>query len=193
MQRYGSDFVLQECAKYPTANREELFPSLRLAAEAEAPALSLWDKTYGKGASEFWLRIQLVEVFKFVGAYNRVSAMQIKRTATIIRQRYYFLTPPELMVFFSDFEMGRWQNTYGIFNPQSVLSALKDYALDVQQERGRIADRKEMDRISALVRDPNNISFEEYVKLTDGKVSAALKNFMNNKHQDNGKNEVNEV
>lgn len=128
----------------PVSKRKETFLSLYDAAKENSLALSVVDKTMGNGVALRWVKIQLIEVLSFFGAFENCSEFQIVTLARHIRNKYYYLTLAELSYFFEAFEDG----TYGTFyvgksvNPQNIMEAIKKFEDDVILQRERVYNEK---------------------------------------------------
>ena len=137
IQKYGSgyrDFL----SKYPTLrNRQELISSAYEAVSQGGMSLAQIDRYFTKGASEWWIKYMLIELFTFLGAIESVTSFQIKGMAARIRHEYYHLTPSELTYFFYSFSMGDYGKLYSgrNVNPQDILIGLKTYMSELFEKR----------------------------------------------------------
>lgn len=157
-----SDFL----QRYPTLQkRTDLITSYIEAVRNEGKALSVHDRVYGKGASEWWLKYMLIELFTFLGAMDSVSVYQVKAIAARIRAEYYYMTPDELTYFFYSFSLGDYGKLYAgrTVNPQDILIALRRYSKDVFEARDYVAREKRQKEIDAALNDPDLMSYEEYL------------------------------
>ena len=127
------------------------------------------DNHFNKGASEWWIKVMLIDLLTFLGAMDSVTPFQVKGIASRIRQEYYHLTPSELTYFFYSFSMGDFGKMYSgrSVNPQDILIALKEYMhqlyekrvqYDNDQKRVRQEQEAEQARREA-------VDFEEYKRL----------------------------
>ena len=152
--------------RYPTLQkRTDLITSSMEAVRNDGTALSVVDRTYGKGASEWWLKYMLIELFTFLGAMDSVSVYQVKAIAARIRAEYYYMTPDELTYFFYSFSLGDYGKLYAgrTVNPQDILIALRRYTKDVFEARDYVAREKRQQEMDAALNDPDLMSYEEYL------------------------------
>ena len=168
-QKYGEKY-LDFLHAYPTLRkREELITTPYCAVRNEGMSFAQIDNYFGKGASEWWIKVMLIDTFSFIGAMENIATFQVKGLAARIRQEYYFMTPSELTYFFYSFSMGDFGEMYTgkNINPQRMLMALKSCNENLQEERikyeqEKVRIKKEMeaerDRREAM-------DFEQYKKL----------------------------
>ena len=169
VQKYGEDY-LRFLRAYPTLRkREELITTARRAVREGGMSCAQIDNYCAKGASEWWIKVMLIDTFSFIGAMENIATFQVKGLAARIRQEYYFMTPSELTYFFYSFSMGDFGEMYTgkNINPQRMLMALKSCNENLQEERikyeqEKVRIKKEMeaerDRREAM-------DFEQYKKL----------------------------
>lgn len=137
LAQWGSKYI-QFLHKYPTKDRALHVPSLDDAARRGGKALVSMDKFFGEGSCIYWLKAQLIEVFEYLGLFKTVTEYQLRTLAEHIKARYYYLTPAELMVFFTKFEDGE----YALFrsqtvNPQMMMVSFPHFIADVQEARAQ--------------------------------------------------------
>lgn len=168
-QKYGEKY-LDFLHAYPTLRkREELITTPYGAVKKGGMSFAQIDNYFGKGASEWWIKVMLIDTLSFVGAMENITSFQVKGLAARIRQEYYFMTPSELTYFFYSFSMGDFGEMYTgkNINPQRLLIALKSCnstlqgrRIDHEKEKARIKKEKEeeQDRREA-------VDFEQYKKL----------------------------
>lgn len=157
-----SNFLKQ----YPTLQkRTDLITSALEAAKNNGTALSVVDKTYGKGASEWWIKYMLIELLSFLGAMDSVSVYQVKAIAARIRAQYCYMTPDELTCFFYLFSLGDYGKLYASrsVNPQDILMALRKYSKDVFEARGYVERERKQKELEKMLNDPDAMSYEEYL------------------------------
>lgn len=169
VQKYGEDY-LRFLRAYPTLRkREELITTARRAVREGGMSFAQIDNYFSKGASEWWIKVMLIDTLSFLGAMENITSFQVKGLASRIRQEYYFMTPSELTYFFYSFSMGDFGEMYTgkNINPQRLLIALKscnstlqEKRIDHEKEKARIKKEKEeeQDRREA-------VDFEQYKKL----------------------------
>lgn len=169
VQLYGSNYNLF-LSKYPTLqNRTDIITSVRNAVEREGMSLVQLDKYFKPGASEYWIRIQLIDLFMVLGAFESTTSYQFKAIASRIRNEYFHLTPAELTRYFYEFSLGDYGKLYvgRTVNPQDVLIGLKEYVwrlnqarVDYDSEKLEGKRRKELEEAKK-----NAVSWEEYCRL----------------------------
>lgn len=116
-------------AQYPLiSNRKEPVPSLSYALR-DKNSLILIDKDYGEGFALKWVKAQLLDTFRILGASEAVASIQIKVMARRIRTIYYYLSPSELTYFFESLIGGGYGNVYvgKTINPQNLMEALRKF------------------------------------------------------------------
>ena len=169
VQKYGEDY-LRFLRAYPTLRkREELITTARRAVREGGMSFAQIDNYFAKGASEWWIKVMLIDTFSFIGAMENIATFQVKGLAARIRQEYYFMTPSELTYFFYSFSMGDFGEMYTgkNINPQRMLMALKSCNENLQEERikyeqEKVRIKKEME----AERDRREaVDFEQYKKL----------------------------
>ena len=139
VQKFGSgdvDFLKQ----YPTVRkRDELINSAYDAVKKGGMSLVQIDNHFAKGASEWWIKVMLIDLLTFLGAMDSVTSYQVKGIAARIRQEYYHLTPSELTHFFYSFSMGDYGKLYAgrTVNPQDILIGLKEYMYHLYEQRAQ--------------------------------------------------------
>lgn len=164
---------------YPTHNRTAKVQTLVDACERNYVSLNSIEKTYGKGSAIFWLKYQLIEVFTFLGLFEKVTVYQIEKIAEKILAHNGYLTPAELMVFFDRFESGEYalfKNTYTV-NPQILLVSLPHFVADVQQARGEADEAKRKKEEEKEKQRLKAIPYEQYEadrEKMDSKISDVL-------------------
>lgn len=152
--------------RYPTLQkRTDLITSTMDAVRNNGTALSRIDKSFGKGASEWWIKYMLIELFSFLGAMDSVSVYQVKAIAARIRAEYYFMTPDELTCFFYSFSLGDYGKLYAgrTVNPQDILIALRKYSKEVFEARDYIEREKRQKEMEASLNNPDAMNYEEYL------------------------------
>lgn len=154
--------------KYPTlGKRTDCITTVRDAVCRKGDTLLQIDKKFANGASVWWIKYMLIEMFSFLGAIETVTTFQVKSIAERIRQEYYHFTPSELTYFFYSFQLGDYGKLYAgkTVNPQDIFIALASYARLVYQERAAAYKQQVEDEKKKQNADPNNISWEQYCKI----------------------------
>src|SRR5574344_350533 len=112
VQKFGNGYV-DFLKQYPTLRkRDELLSTAYEAVRKGGMSLVQIDNHFGDGASEWWIKVMLVDLLTFLGAMETISPFQVKGIAARIRQNYYSLTPSELTYFFYTFSMGDYGKLY---------------------------------------------------------------------------------
>ena len=164
--------------KYPTLQKRiDSVPTLYDSVKSGGLPFVDIDKYFKKGASEWWIRVMVIDLFMVIGAFDATTPYQFKAMAQRIRQEYYHLTPSELTRFFYEFSIGEYGEIYvgKTVNPQRLFIALDKYMCKVYEKRAEIDGQRNRDKqkIEDEKAKMNAISYEEYClrKGVDPKVS----------------------
>ena len=169
VKKYGKEY-LNFLSKYPTLQkRETLITDAYDAVSQGGMSLAQVDSHFSRGASEWWIKVMLIELLTFLGAMETVTSYQIKGMAARIRHEYYHLTPSELTYFFYSFSMGDYGKLYSgrTVNPQDILIALKAYMSELYEKRVEYDNRQkqvQQEKESEKARR-EAISYQQYRKL----------------------------
>ncbi len=155
--------------KYPAlSKRKDMITTAHEAVERGGLSLVEIDKRFSDGASEWWLKKMLIELFTFLGAFDSVTVYQVNALSARIRQEYYHLTPDELTNFFYSFSLGDYGKLYAgrTVNPQDILIGLKDFMYILFEQRALVDGEKlaKKQKQEAIEAKKNAISWEEYCK-----------------------------
>ena len=169
VQKFGSEYV-DFLKKYPTLRkRGELISTAYDAVKKGGMSLVQIDNHFSKGASEWWIKVMLIDLLTFLGAMESVTSFQVKGIASRIRQEYYHLTPSELTHFFYSFSMGEYGKLYAgrTVNPQDILIGLKEYMYHLYEQRAQYdSDQRKIKREQELEQSKREaVDFEEYKRL----------------------------
>ena len=169
VQKFGSGYV-DFLRQYPTLRkRNELITSAYDAVKQGGMSLVQIDKHFSKGASEWWIKVMLIDLLTFLGAMDSVTPFQVKGIASRIRQEYYHLTPSELTYFFYSFSMGDYGKLYAgrTVNPQDILIGLKEYMYHLYEQRAQYdSDQRKIKQEQELEQSKREaVDFEQYKKL----------------------------
>ena len=169
VQKYGEDY-LRFLRAYPTLRkREELITTARRAVREGGMSFAQIDNYFSKGASEWWIKVMLIDLLTFLGAMDSVTSYQVKGIATRIRQEYYHLTPSELTHFFYSFSMGDYGKLYAgrTVNPQDILIGLKEYMYHLYEQRAQYdSDQRKIKQEQDLEQSKREaVDFDEYKRL----------------------------
>ena len=164
--KYGKQYALF-LDKYPTLqNRTDAITSVYDSVDRGGMSFVEVDKYFKDGASEFWIKVMLIDLFMVIGAIDSTTSYQFKAMAQRIRQEYYHLTPSELTRFFYEFSMGEYGEIYvgKTVNPQILFIALEKYICKIYEKRAEIDSQRNRDKqkIEDEKAKMNAISYEEY-------------------------------
>ena len=164
--KYGKQYAIF-LDKYPTLQkRTDAITSVYDSVDRGGMSFVSIDKYFKEGASEFWIKMMLIDLFMVIGAIDSTTPYQFKAMAQRIRQEYYHLTPSELTRFFYEFSMGEYGEIYvgRTFNPQKLFKSLDSYMLKLYAKRAEIHTQKlaEQQRHEAEEAKKNAISYAEY-------------------------------
>ena len=164
--KYGKQYALF-LEKYPTLqNRTDAITSVYDSVYRGGMSFVEVDKYFKDGASEFWIKVMLIDLFMVIGAIDSTTSYQFKAMAQRIRQEYYHLTPSELTRFFYEFSMGEYGEIYvgKTVNPQILFIALEKYICKIYEKRAEIDSQRNRDKqkIEDEKAKMNAISYEEY-------------------------------
>lgn len=114
---------------YPLiSQRKEQIANLTEALN-DKNSLVLIDKKLGEGTALKWVKAQLLDTFRILGAADIVSSIQIVVIARRIRNIYYYLTSSEIIYFLESLIGGNYGMIYvgKSINPQNIMEALKRF------------------------------------------------------------------
>lgn len=169
VEKYGGQYALF-LDKYPTLqNRTDAITSVYDSVARGGMSFVSIDKYFKDGASEFWIKIMLIDLFMVIGAIDATTPYQFKAMAQRIRQEYYHLTPSELTRFFYEFSMGEYGEIYvgKTVNPQKLFIALEKYMCKLYEKRAEIDSQKLAEKQKKEYEESkkNAISYEEHCRL----------------------------
>ena len=169
IEEFGAQYA-KFLNKYPTLqNRINSIPSVYDAVKRGGMSFVDVDKYFKEGASEWWIRIMVIDLFMVIGAFDATTPYQFKAIAQRIRQEYYHVTPSELTRFFYEFSMGEYGEIYvgKTVNPQKLFIALEKYMCKLYEKRAEIDSQKlaEKQKKEDAESRRNAISYEEHCRL----------------------------
>lgn len=169
VEKYGGQYALF-LDKYPTLqNRTDPITSVYDSVARGGMSFVEIDKYFKEGASEFWIKIMLIDLFMVIGAIDATTPYQFKAIAQRIRQEYYHLTPSELTRFFYEFSIGDYEELYvgKTVNPQKLFVSLEKYMSRLYEKRAEISNQKLMEKQKREYEESvkNAVSYEEYRRL----------------------------
>ena len=128
-----------------------------------APTLAEVARVHGDNTPVSWLVAQLTNLSEYCGLKDKATTLQLEECARIIARIFYFLKVTELMYFFLKFKSGAYGRFYSFFDPQLILSALREFnrerAVKCTQHEENAARRKQ------TASNAKGISYREYLKL----------------------------
>ena len=166
IEEFGAQYALF-LNKYPTLQKRiSSVPTVYDSVKNGGLSFVEIDKYFKDGASEWWIKIMVIDLFMVIGAFDITTPYQFKAIAKRIRQEYYHVTPGELTRFFYEFSMGEYGEIYvgKTVNPQRLFIALDKYICKVYEKRAEIDSQRNRDKqkIEDEKAKMNAISYEEY-------------------------------
>lgn len=122
----------------------------------KAPTLALVAKSFGNGARDNWLDIQLTELAAFSGCKDKLTEHQVQSLIDIIAEEYHYLKVTELMYFFRKFKTGEYGKFYGAVDPLTITCALQEFCDDRRTILSRIERQRQEERER---NDPEHIRY----------------------------------
>lgn len=166
IEEFGAQYALF-LNKYPTLQKRiSNVPTVYDSVKNGGLSFVEIDKYFKDGASEWWIKTMVIDLFMVLGAFDVTTPYQFKAIAQRIRQEYYHVTPSELTRFFYEFSMGEYGEIYvgKTVNPQRLFIALDKYICKVYEKRAEIDSQRNLDKqkIEDEKAKMNAISYEEY-------------------------------
>ena len=166
IEDFGAQYALF-LNKYPTLQKRiSSVPTVYDSVKNGGLSFVEIDKYFKDGASEWWIKTMVIDLFMVLGAFDVTTPYQFKAIAQRIRQEYYHVTPSELTRFFYEFSMGEYGEIYvgKAVNPQRLFIALDKYICKVYEKRAEIDSQRNLDKqkIEDEKAKMNAISYEEY-------------------------------
>ena len=166
IEEFGAQYALF-LNKYPTLQKRiSSVPTVYDSVKNGGLSFSEIDKYFKDGASEWWIKIMVIDLFMVIGAFDITTPYQFKAIAKRIRHEYYHVTPGELTRFFYELSMGEYGEIYvgKTVNPQRLFIALDKYICKVYEKRAEIDSQRNLDKqkIEYEKDKMNAISYEEY-------------------------------
>lgn len=166
IEEFGAQYALF-LNKYPTLQKRiSSVPTVYDSVKNGGLSFVEIDKYFKDGASEWWIKTMVIDLFMVLGAFDVTTPYQFKAIAQRIRQEYYHVTPSELTRFFYEFSMGEYGEIYvgKTVNPQRLFVALDKYICKVYEKRAEIDSQRNLDKqkIEDEKAKMNAISYEEY-------------------------------
>lgn len=166
IDEFGSQYALF-LNKYPTLQKRiSSVPTVYDSVKNGGLSFVEIDKYFKDGASEWWIKTMVIDLFMVIGAFDSTTPYQFKAIAQRIRQEYYHASPGELTRFFYEFSMGEYGEIYvgRTVNPQKLFIALEKYMCKVYEKRAEIGSQRNLDKqkIEDERARMNAIPYEEY-------------------------------
>ena len=166
IEEFGAQYALF-LNKYPTLQKRiSSVPTVYDSVKNGGLSFVEIDKYFKDGASEWWIKTMVIDLFMVLGAFDVTTTYQFKAISQRIRQEYYHVTPSELTRFFYEFSMGEYGEIYvgKTVNPQRLFIALDKYICKVYEKRAEIDSQRNLDnqKIEDEKAKMNAISYEEY-------------------------------
>lgn len=158
--QFGEDYVNLIFCAHKTAM------PIEKAAASYAPTMRNVSDFFSEKAILFWLRFHIAETFAFLGIYDTASKYQIQETANLILHDEIFgqLTLDEFLCFLHRFKTGHYGKIYQSArpNPQEFLACLTPFWNELWHMRGKAEDERKREEQQKMLRDPRNMTREEY-------------------------------
>ena len=177
---------------YPLiSKRKEPILSL-LSALKDTNSLASIDKKYEDGLALKWVKAQLLDTFRLLGAEKSIKSIQVVFMARRIRNIYYYLSPSELTYFFESLIGGCYGKIYvgDTINPQNLMEALQKFDSERVYKLSEIEENANKERKKNVKADVNTINAicnkirkELTIKLMGSKAGNEYKSFNVNKKQ----------
>lgn len=166
---FGSRYALF-LNKYPTLQKRiSSVPTVYDSVKNGGLSFVEIDKYFKDGASEWWIKTMVIDLFMVIGAFDATTPYQFKAIAQRIRQEYYHVTPSELTRFFYEFSMGEYGEIYvgKTVNPQRLFIALDKYMCKLYEKRAEIDSQKLAEKQKKEDEESRRkaISYEEHCRL----------------------------
>ena len=170
IEEFGAQYALF-LNKYPTLQKRiSSVPTVYDSVKNGGLSFVEIDKYFKEGASEWWIKTMVIDLFMVIGAFDATTPYQFKAIAQRIRQEYYHVSPGELTRFFYEFSIGEYGEIYvgRTLNPQKLFIALDKYMCKVYEKRVEIESQKNVLRQKKADEEArrNAVSYEEYCRLT---------------------------
>lgn len=170
IEEFGAQYALF-LKKYPTLQKRiSSVPTVYDSVKNGGLSFVEIDKYFKEGASEWWIKTMVIDLFMVIGAFDATTTYQFKAIAQRIRQEYYHVSPGELTRFFYEFSIGEYGEIYvgRTVNPQKLFIALERYMCKVYEKRAEIESQKNVLRQKKADEEArrNAVSYEEYCRMT---------------------------
>ena len=169
IEEFGEQYALF-LNKYPTLQKRiSSVPTVYDSVKKGGISFVEIDKYFKEGASEWWIKTMVIDLFMVLGAFDATTPYQFKAIAQRIRQEYYHVSPGELTRFFYEFSIGEYGEIFvgKTVNPQKLFIALDKYMGKVYEKRVEIEGKKNLERQKKADEEArrNAVSYEEYCRI----------------------------
>lgn len=169
IDEFGAQYALF-LNRYPTLQKKiSSVPTVYDSVKNGGLSFVEIDKYFKDGASEWWIKTMVIDLFMVIGAFDATTPYQFKAIAQRIRQEYYHVSPGELTRFFYEFSIGEYGEIYvgRTVNPQKLFIALDKYMGKVYEKRVEIEGKKNLERQKKADEEArrNAVSYEEYCRI----------------------------
>lgn len=169
IEEFGEQYALF-LNKYPTLQKRiSSVPTVYDSVKNGGISFVEIDKYFKEGASEWWIKTMVIDLFMVLGAFDATTPYQFKAIAQRIRQEYYHVSPGELTRFFYEFSIGEYGEIFvgKTVNPQKLFIALDKYMGKVYEKRVEIEGKKNLERQKKADEEArrNAVSYEEYCRI----------------------------
>ena len=165
IQGFGEEYRDLVLCKYQTGK------GIEKAVASKAPTFHDISDYFGDAATKFWLRFHIAETFAFLGIYDTASKYQVQQTADLIlsHEIYGQLTLDEFLCFLQRFKMGLYGKIYQSQrpNPQEFLMCLQPFWNELCHQRGKQAEKEELERLSKERRETPQPTPEEQERIRE--------------------------
>lgn len=169
IEEFGEQYALF-LNRYPTLQKRiSSVPTVYDSVKNGGISFVEIDKYFKEGASEWWIKTMVIDLFMVIGAFDATTPYQFKAIAQRIRQEYYHVSPGELTRFFYEFSIGEYGEIYvgRTVNPQKLFIALDKYMGKVYEKRVEIEGKKNLERQKKADEEArrNAVSYEKYCRI----------------------------
>ena len=176
---------------YPLISKRKEPVSSLTSAFKDTNTFTSLDNDYEEGFALKWIKAQLLDTFRLLGAGSSVNSLQIVFMARRIRSIYYYLSPSELTYFLESLVGGGYGKIYvgNTINPQNFMEALIKFDSERATKLSQIAEETNEERkknvnadINAVNAICNKIRKELTIKLMGSRAGNEYKSFNVNKN-----------
>jgi hypothetical protein len=109
----------------------------------DTPTISTCVRVYGEGTVNTVIILHLQQLNNYCGTQNKLDASQMEQFCTVVRSRFGYLKPEELVVFFTRFMAGEYGRFYGSMDPLFLAEALGRFDEWRKELRGKSLRERE--------------------------------------------------